>query len=143
MKPQLLLQSMKKDIEFRTVEGVSVAIATTTDESGADVWNVYLLNHNSFPIENVLVTSKGYGILNKDEVKTSVLRHMFERIEAKAFVQIEPIDPALFHINNEYWVSYYVGRQIYDKKYIFVPDSITQENLIEIGMLQMQGVLHL
>lgn len=142
LKPQLLLQIMKRDIDFGTVEGVSVAIATTTDEAGIDTWNVYLLNHNSFPIENVLVTSKGYGILDRDEVKTSVLRHMFELVDAKTFVKIEPIDPALFHINNEYWVSYYIDRQIYDKKYIFVPDSITQENLIEIGMLQMQGVLH-
>lgn len=138
----LQLQSMKKDIDFRTVEGISVAIAATAGETGEEVWNVYLLNYNSFPIENVLVTSKGYGILDGNEVKTSVLRHMFERIEAKTYVQIEPIDPAIFHINNEYWVSYYIGRQIYDKKYVFVPDSVTQENLIEINMLQMQGVLH-
>ncbi len=133
---------MRKDIDFGTVEGVSVAIATTPNETGGAIWNVYLINHNSVPIENVLVASKGYGVLEEKEVKTSVLRHMFERVEPKAFVQIEPIDPALFHINNEYWVSFYIGQQIFDKKYIFVPESVTQENLIEIKMLQMQGVLH-
>ncbi|MBC5775803.1 hypothetical protein H8S95_17140 [Pontibacter sp. KCTC 32443] len=133
---------MKKDIDFGTVEGVSVAVATTPNESGVDAWNVYLINNNPFPIENVLVSSKGYGMLDGEEVKTSMLRHMFELIDAKSFVQIEPIDPAIFHINNEYWVSYYIGRQIYDKKYIFVPDSITQENLIDISILNMQGVLH-
>ncbi|MBB6609784.1 hypothetical protein H7F15_01925 [Pontibacter sp. Tf4] len=133
---------MKKDIDFGTVEGISVAVATTPNESGTDAWNVYLINNSLNPIENVLVSSKGYGILDGEEVKTSVLRHMFERIEAKSFAQIEPIDPAIFHINNEYWVSYYINGQIYDKKFIFVPDSITQENLIEISMLNMQGVLH-
>lgn len=133
---------MKKDIDFGTVEGISVAVATTPNESGVDAWNVYLINNNPFPIENVLVSSKGYGILDGEEVKTSMLRHMFELVEAKSFVQIEPIDPAIFHINNEYWVSYYIDRQIYDKKFIFVPDSITQDNLIEISMLNMQGVLH-
>lgn len=133
---------MKKDIDFGTVEGISVAVATTPNESGEDAWNVYLINNNPFPIENVLVSSKGYGILDGEEVKTSMLRHMFELVEAKSFVQIEPIDPAIFHINNEYWVSYYIDRQIYDKKFIFVPDSITQDNLIEISMLNMQGVLH-
>jgi hypothetical protein len=133
---------MKKDIDFGTVEGVSVAIATTLDDTGAAIWNVYLLNHNSFPIENVLVSSKGYGTIEQDEVKTSVLRHMFERVEAKSFVQIEPIDPALFHIYNEYWVSYYISQKIFDKKFIFVPESVTEENLIEIRMLQMDGVLH-
>lgn len=133
---------MKKDIEFGEVEGISIAVATTQNELGEDIWNVYLLNSNPHPIENVLVTSKGYGILKGQEVKTSVLRHMFELVEAKSFVQIEPIDPTIFSINNEYWVSYYVDRQIFDKKFVFVPDSIKEENLIEIGMLQMRGILH-
>ena len=133
---------MKKDIDFGAVEGISVAIATKNNELGEPVWNVYLLNNNPYPLDNVLVTSKGYGMLEGSEVKTSVLRHMFERVEAKSFVQIEPIDPAIFHINNEYWVSYYVDRQIFDKKFVFVPDSITEENLLDINMLQMQGVLH-
>ncbi|WP_242926118.1 hypothetical protein [Pontibacter vulgaris] len=133
---------MKKDIDFGTVEGVSVAVATSINELEEQTWNVYLLNNNPFPLDNVLITSKGYGISGENEVQTSVLRHMFERVEAKSFVQIEPIDPAIFHINNEYWVSYYIDRQIYDKKYVFVPDSITEDNLIEISMLQMQGVLH-
>lgn len=133
---------MKKDIDFGTVEGIAVAVATSPGETGEAVWNVYLLNNNAFALENVLVASRGYGQQDGNEVKTSVLRHMFERVEAKSFVQVEPIDPAIFHINNEYWVSYYIGRQIYDKKFVFVPDSIQEENLIEIGMLQMHGVLH-
>lgn len=119
-----------------------MAVATSAGETGEAVWNVYLLNNNAFALENVLVASRGYGQQDGNEVKTSVLRHMFERVEAKSFVQVEPIDPAIFHINNEYWVSYYIGRQIYDKKFVFVPDSIQTENLIEINMLQMQGVLH-
>ena len=133
---------MKKDIDFGTVEGIAVAIAVSHNETGEAVWNVYLLNNNVFAVENVLVTSRGYGQQGDSEVKTSVLRHMFERVEGKSYVQVEPIDPAIFHINNEYWVSYYIGRQIYDKKFVFVPDAIQEENLIEIGLLQLRGVLH-
>jgi len=33
---------------------------------------------------------------------------------------IEPIDPNVLHLNNEYWVSYYIGSQIYDKRFVFV-----------------------
>ena len=119
-----------------------MAVAVSRGDTGEAVWNVYLLNNNAFAIETVLVASKGYGYQDGNEVKTSVLRHMFEQVEAKSFVQVEPIDPAIFHINNEYWVSYYIGGHIYDKKFVFVPDSIKEENLIEISMLQMQGVLH-
>ena len=120
-----------------------MAIAVSHNETGEPVWNVYLLNNNAFAIEYVLVTSRGYGLQGDNEVKTSVLRHMFERVEGKSYVQVEPIDPAIFHINNEYWVSYYIDKKIYDKKFIFVPDSITTDNLIEISMLNMQGVLHI
>ncbi|WP_266203447.1 hypothetical protein [Pontibacter kalidii] len=134
---------MKKDIDFGTVEGIAVAVARSADATtDQPAWSVYLINYNNFPVENVLVASKGYGLVGGEEVKTSVLRHMFEHVEAKSFVQVEPIDPAIFHINNEYWVSYYIGRQIYDKRFVFVPDSIVEDNLIEIGMLQLQGVLH-
>lgn len=133
---------MKKDIDFGTVEGISVAIASTENPAGETTWDVYLLNNNPFPLDNVLIASKGYGLVKGEEVKTSVLRHMFERVEAKSFVKVEPIDPGIFHLNNEYWVSYYIDRQIFDKRFVFVPDSIVEENMIEIGMLQKQGVLH-
>lgn len=133
---------MKKDIDFDPVEGVSVAIAIEKNDVGIDVWNVYLINYNNFYLENVLVSSKGYGHTNGEVVKTSVLRHMFDQVGPKSFVKIEPINPAIFHINNEYWVSYYIGKKIFDKKFIFVPDSIVEPNLIDISILNMRGVLH-
>ncbi|MBX0334867.1 hypothetical protein K3G39_16630 [Pontibacter sp. HSC-14F20] len=133
---------MKKDIDFTPVQGVAVAIAFTGESPEERIWNVYLINNNSETLENVFVTSKGYGTIEDEEVKTSVLRHMFERVEAKSFVQVEVIDPSVFKLNNEFWVSYYIDGKIYDKRFVFVPDSITDEHLIDISMLQMQGVLH-
>ncbi len=133
---------MKNDISFDPVEGVSIAIARSKNELGQDNWNVYLINTNNFYLDNVLVTSKGYGTYEDQEIKTSVLRHLFEQVPPKSFILIEPIDPAIFHINNEYWVSYYIGPKIFDKKYIFVPESIVEENLIVISILNMRGVLH-
>lgn len=133
---------MKKDIDFTPVQGVAVAIAFTGESAEERTWNVYLINNNSTPLDNVFVTSKGYGTIKEEEVKTSVLRHMFERVAPKSFVQVEVIDPSVFKLNNEYWVSYYIDGKIYDKRFVFVPDSITDDHLIDISMLQMQGVLH-
>jgi len=133
---------MKKDIDFAPVEGVAIAIATEQNDLGQDVWNVYLINSNAYHLGNVLVASKGYGNYEGEEIKTSVLRHLFERVEAKSFVKVEPIDPAIFHIYNEFWVSYYLGARILDKKFIFVPETIVEENLIDISLLNKRGVLH-
>jgi hypothetical protein len=133
---------MKEHITFEPVEGVAIAIATELGELDQPVWNVFLINNNPFPLENVLVASKGYGYLEGEEVKTSVLRHMFEHVEAKSAVKVEPIDPSVFKLTNEFWVSYYIGSKIYDKKYLFVPDSIIPEHLVDIAILNAKGVLH-
>jgi hypothetical protein len=45
-------------------------------------------------------------------------------------------------LNNQYWVSYYSGPQIFDKKFIFVPDSIVPDNFTHISLLDKVGVLH-
>lgn len=133
---------MKEHINFDPVEGVAIAIAKEEDELGQEVWNVFLINNNNFPLENVIVASKGYGEHEGQQVKTSVLRHVFAEVEAKAAVKVEAIDPAIFHITNEFWVSYYKGSKIYDKKYLFVPESIIEENLVDIAMLNAKGILH-
>jgi hypothetical protein len=63
-------------------------------------------------------------------------------VPAQSTAVIEPIDPSVFHLNNEYWVSYYVDTQIYDKKFVFVPDTICDANIILVKELQLEGVLH-
>ncbi|GAA4002426.1 hypothetical protein GCM10022408_12280 [Hymenobacter fastidiosus] len=137
---------MKDDIIFDPVEGVSVAVVpdeNAATEDGKQGWQVYLLNSNPFPLRNVIVSSNGYGIrTNGEAVRTSTLRHVILEVEPQSAVPIEPIDPDLFQLNNQYWVSYYRGPQIFDKKYIFVPDSIVPANLIHIALLDREGVLH-
>lgn len=133
---------MRKDIQFHPVEGIAVVVARTLNPAGHFDWNVHLINNNTFYIHNVLVTSKGYGLLNDEKVKTSVLRHHIDDVAPGSYALIEPIDPAVFALANEYWVSYYVDRQIYDKKFIFLPDSIIEDNLVKIPNTLLEGILH-
>lgn len=128
---------MKKDIDFSPVKNVHVVIARESDG-----WRVFLINRNNEKLENVMVTSRGYGETKTETQKTSVLRHMIPYIDVGEYALIEPIDESVFHLNNEYWVSYFIDGQVYDKKFIFVPDSIVEENLIFIDELQMKGILH-
>lgn len=133
---------MKKDIPFLPVEGISIAVVRQKTELNEDSWNVYLLNKNSFGLKDILISSKGYGNLEGEEQQTSVLRHHISALGPGEHILVEPIDPAIFHLNNEYWLSYFVNGQIFDKKFIFVPDSIIEKNLIFIPELNMEGILH-
>ncbi len=134
---------MKKDIPFLPVEGVCIAVSRYIESAEEISWKVFLINKNSFTIENVFIRSKGYGI-NPDGEKqeTSTLRHHMQQVAPGSYALIEPIDPSVFHLNNEYWVSYFVENQVYDKKFIFVPDTIVETNLIFIPQINMEGVLH-
>ncbi len=133
---------MKKDINFLPVEGVQIVIARKENVLGGYDWQVFLINQNNVPIKTVFVTSKGYGQKNDEEQKTSTLRHFFVEVQPGAHEVIETILPDVFHLTNEYWVSYFIGEQIFDKKFIFVPDSIVDENLVSVPALGLEGILH-
>lgn len=128
---------VKKDIDFSPVKNVHVVIAKENDG-----WRVFLINRNKEKLENVMVTSRGYGETKTETQKTSVLRHMIPFLDSGEYALIEPIDESVFHLNNEYWVSYFIDGQVYDKKFIFVPDSIIEDNLTFIEELEMKGILH-
>jgi len=133
---------MKKDINFLPVEGVQIVVARKENETGGYDWQVFLINQNDVPIKTVFVTSKGYGQKNEQEQKTSTLRHFFVEVKPGAYEVVETIMPDVFHLNNEYWVSYFIGNQIFDKKFIFVPDSIVEANLVTVPALGLEGILH-
>jgi hypothetical protein len=133
---------MKKDISFLPVEGISIAIARIKNELNQFIWNVYILNRNNQVIHDVVIRSKGYGMVNGENKLTSTLRHHIKGLDPQTNVLVEPIDPSVFPLYNEYWVSYFINNQVFDKKFIFVPDSIIEENLIFIPQLELEGILH-
>jgi len=104
-------------------------------------WTVYLINLKNEPITNVLISAKGYGEKDGRIVKTSVLRHFLGDIAPQAFAGVEAIDTEVFGLTNEYWLSYYIGGTIYDKKFIFLPESIVDENLMKIPLVNKPGVM--
>nr|WP_067061739.1 hypothetical protein [Mucilaginibacter sp. L294] len=132
---------MIKDLPSNLVKDIAIAVALEGENAESKVWYVYLINLKNIPLENVLVTSKGYGEKDGEQVKTSTLRHSFPLVEANSYKLIEPIDEETFGLNNEYWLSYYIGREIYDKKFIFLPESIVDDNFIKLPVINKPGVM--
>ena len=50
---------MKKDIHIPVVSNIAMAIVKESEE-----WYAYLINQNLFSLENVMISSKGYGTIN-------------------------------------------------------------------------------
>ncbi len=132
---------MLKDIPQLVVEKIILAIVRETDDEENPIWNVYLINLYEEEIYGVLVSSKGYGTFEGRDVKTTVLRHLIGTIEPGEYAKIEPLMDNLLGLNNEYWVSFYKNKQMYDKKYIFLPESVRNEHLTMIPILNKKGIM--
>ncbi len=133
---------MKEDIIDPVVEDIAIAaIPEQNETTGEDEWFIYLLNLKKVEINNVIISSKGYGEIKEEKVETSQLRHYVEKIPPLSFAKVEPIMEELFGLSNQYWVSFYMGRQIFDKKYVFVAESIQSGNLTQVPLIEKKGVL--
>ncbi|HMR46085.1 MAG TPA: hypothetical protein PKC85_04695 [Bacteroidia bacterium] len=131
---------MLKDIPQLKVENVAVAVVKE-QSNGADVWNAYIINLKNEVLEGVLITSKGYGMIEGEERKTSTLRHFIENIPPLSCTKIEPITDNVLNLNNEYWVSFYLNNTMYDRKYVFLPGVINEEFFTQIPLLEKLGVM--
>jgi len=135
---------MRKDIALPKVKDVGVAIVKElNDEKTSEVFNVYLINFGAVEIENVLVTSRGYGVNQSsgESVKTSVLRHGLGSVKPNEFTKIEPIMENVFGITNEFWVSYYIKKEVFDKKFVFLAETVKPSHFIQIPIINQPGVL--
>jgi uncharacterized membrane protein YhfC len=132
---------MRKDIHHPRVQDVAMAVVRETDEEGATAWYVYLINAKHVALDNVLVSSRGYGELEGEARRTSEMRHYLERLEPRSWARIERIVEDVFGLSNQYWLSFYIGGEVHDRKYIFLPDSIQEQHFTDLPLMGRRGVL--
>lgn len=132
---------MRKDIHAPKVEGIAMAVVREADEEGEEGWFVYLINQNDTTITNVLVSSRGYGELAGESRKTSELRHFMQEVGPKSWAKVERIVEDVFALSNQYWLSFYIGETLHDKKYIFLAGSIDEANFTTIPLMHTRGVM--
>jgi len=132
---------MLKDIDIPTVEDIGIAIVLELNELAVEMWNVYLINLKDDLIEGVLVSSRGYGSVDGSSRRTTTFRHFLDTVDANSFKKFEEIVPEVFGLNNEFWVSFYLNKKMYDKKFIFLPEAISEEHFTTIPLLDKKGVL--
>lgn len=132
---------MRKDINEPKVEGIAMAVVRERDEAGEDAWYVYLINRSEATLENVLVSSRGYGELEGEARRTSEMRHHLERLGPRSWARIERIVEDVFPLSNQYWLSFYIGRVLHDKKYVFLAGSIDEANFTNLPLMSARGVM--
>jgi hypothetical protein len=134
---------MREELLGPKVEKVGVAIIEQIDEEGNTMYYAYLLNLRDDIMEGIIITSTGYGenVNTGEKIKTSTLRHSLEVLLPQEAAKIEPIMEDVFALSNEYWVSFWVNEVMYDKKFIFLPETITKDKMKPIPLLGEKGIM--
>jgi len=103
---------------------------------------VYLVNDRKDIMEGIIVTSVGFGenLQSGEALKTATLRHSLEVLMPEEYAKIELIVPEVFGLYNEYWVSFWVDEVLYDKKFLFLPDSIKIEDFSVLPKFNKRGI---
>jgi hypothetical protein len=113
------------------------------EEKGNEEYAVYLINDRKDIMEGIIVTSVGFGenMQSGEALKTATLRHSLEVLLPEEYAKIELIIPEVFGLYNEYWVSFWIDEVLYDKKFLFLPDSIKIEDLAVLPRFNKKGIL--
>jgi hypothetical protein len=122
------------------VEGVFLALLEEKDNAE---YAVYLVNDRKDIMEGIIVTSVGFGenLQSGEALKTATLRHSLEVLLPEEYAKIELMVPEVFGLYNEYWVSFWIDEVLYDKKFLFLPDSIKIEDFEVLPRFNKRGIL--
>ena len=129
---------MRKDIEIPIAKDVYVAAVNEWDENFLSKnWYVYLINNRPTPIKGIIIVSKGY----KNETKTSILRRSLEWLDGESYQKIELITEELIAIENEFFVTFFADKKLYERRFIFEPYTIAEKNNAALPVLESEGIL--
>ncbi|MFT7345359.1 MAG: hypothetical protein ACI9XP_001954 [Lentimonas sp.] len=134
---------MREELLGPKVEDIAFAVIPEKNEDGGITHYVYLINYKQEILEGIIVTSVGYGqnANTGEKVKTSMLRHCIEILLPDEAAKIEPIMDEVFGLSNEYWLSFWINDVMYDKKFIFLPETIQEKNMQMIPEINKKGVI--
>ncbi|MFT5752094.1 MAG: hypothetical protein ACI828_000069 [Flavobacteriales bacterium] len=129
---------MRKDIDIPEVKDVYVAaVKELHAEYKTEDWNAYIINDGDSPLEMVLIVAQGYD----DKDMTSHMRHKIAVLPAKGYAKIEFMEESIFRLNNFFSVTYFLHNKMYEKRWEFPANTITDDNAFEVPVMRKKGVL--
>jgi len=129
---------LKKDIHIPEVKDVYIAVVQEYNETYKVLdWNAYIINNKSVCLDMVIIVTKGYS---KDKI-TTTFRKKIDALPAKSFAKIEMIQEDILSMNNVFNVSFFEDNKIYEKRFEFQKNTISESFLDDIPLMRLKGVL--
>jgi hypothetical protein len=131
---------MLKDAPLLNATEIAMAIVWDEQADGSE-WVAHFINLKNEVLENVMITSRGYGERDGEKIYTSTLRFFVEKMEPKSYYRIELLTEELVPLSNEFWVSFFYNNQLQERKFVFLPHTIQSDNMVKVPIVEKKGVL--
>ncbi len=129
---------MKKDIHIPEVKDVYIAVVHDyNDDYKVYDWNAYIINDKAVDLEMVIIVTKGYS----EAKKTATFRKKIEVLPAKSFAKIELLLDDVLAITNRFDVSFFENNSVFEKSFEFRKNTINENALQNIPLMDVKGVL--
>ena len=129
---------MKKDIHISEVKDVYIAVVHEYNETYKVYdWNAYIINDKSIDLEMVIIVTKGYS----EDKKTATFRKKINILPAKKFAKIEMMLEDVLSINNLFNVTFFENNSLFEKSFEFRKNTINENAVQEIPLMNTKGVL--
>lgn len=133
---------MKKDIEIPQSEHVFIAAINEWNEDFQEnTWYAYLVNENNLPLEMAIIVTKAFGVINGEQRKTGMFRHVFAEVPANGAIKIELLENNVLQLNNEFVVTYFLNGVLFDKTFLFRTNTINIHATTDIISINRKGVI--
>ncbi len=129
---------MKKDIEIPIAKNIQLVATQEWDKEFLQKnWYVYIINNRVDTIESVLVMSRGES---KDK-KTTTIRRNLGNLPPSTSKKIEFIQEEVLSFTNEYVVTFFAEGKLFDRTFIFEPQSINESNTVFVEVIGQECVV--
>lgn len=73
--------------------------------------------------------------------KASTMRHGIGVVAAKSFEKIELLQEDVLNLENEFFVTFYADGKLFERRFLFEKNSVREDALIHIPLIDKEGVL--
>jgi hypothetical protein len=132
---------MRKDINITDDLYIALAFMPITSDDGTDpTWEAFIYNAKKTPLEHVIINASALGFIDGIEKQTATVRFYIERMEPESFRKFEVIMHETLQLHNTYWISFYQGENIGEKKIHFQLSSQWPDELSILPLLDRAGI---
>jgi hypothetical protein len=132
---------MRKDIDIHDDFHVALAfVPMTTEHNEPPQWEAYIYNAKQKPLTHVIINVSAIGVIDGIEKETATMRFYLEKLDAESCKKFEVLMHETLLLDNTYWISFYEGDSIGEKKLHVQLDKNWADDLSILPLLDKAGI---